>query len=63
MAKAKHKINVTLIKSTIGRLESHKACARGLGLRKISQTVELEDTPSIRGMIGKISYMVKVEGE
>lgn len=63
MAKAKHKISVTLIKSTIGRLESHKACARGLGLHKISQTVELEDTPSIRGMIGKISYMVKVEGE
>lgn len=63
MAKAKQKISVTLIKSTIGRLENHKACAKGLGLRKISQTVELEDTPSIRGMIGKISYMVRVEGE
>lgn len=63
MAKAKQKISVTLIKSTIGRLENHKACAKGLGLRKVSQTVELEDTPSIRGMIGKISYMVRVEGE
>ena len=63
MAKAKKTVSVTLIKSTAGRLASHKACAKGLGLRKISQTVELEDTPSIRGMINKISYMVKVEGE
>ena len=63
MAKAKKTVSVTLIKSTAGRLASHRACAQGLGLRKISQTVELEDTPSIRGMINKISYMVKVEGE
>ncbi len=63
MTKAKKKLSVTLTRSTIGRLAAHKACAKGLGLRRISQTVELEDTPSIRGMIDKISYMVKVEGE
>lgn len=60
MAKKKT-IKVTLIKSLIGRLEAHKACARGLGLKKISQAVEVEDTPSNRGMINKISYMLKVE--
>jgi large subunit ribosomal protein L30 len=63
MAKAKKKVSVTLTKSLIGRLASHKACANGLGLRKIRQTVELEDTPAIRGMINKIGYMVKVVGE
>jgi large subunit ribosomal protein L30 len=63
MAKTKKKVSVTLTKSLIGRLASHKACANGLGLRKIRQTVELEDTPAIRGMINKIGYMVKVAGE
>jgi len=63
MAKAKKKISVTLSKSLIGRLAKHKACAVGLGLSKVHQTVELEDTPSVRGMINKISYMVRVEGE
>jgi large subunit ribosomal protein L30 len=65
MARAKKtkKISVTLTKSLIGRLASHKACAKGLGLRKIRQTVELEDTPAIRGMISKIDYMVQVAGE
>jgi large subunit ribosomal protein L30 len=63
MAKAKNKIRVTMTKSLIGRLASHKACAKGLGLRKISQTVELEDTPAVRGMINKIGYMVDVAGE
>lgn len=58
-----NKINVTLIKSTIGRLESHKASVRGLGLKRINQTVSVEDTPSVRGMINKVSYMVRVEGE
>ncbi|UYM18828.1 50S ribosomal protein L30 [Endozoicomonas euniceicola] len=56
-------ITVKLIKSTNGRLESHKACVRGLGLRRINHTVEVEDTPSVRGMINKVSYLVKVEGE
>lgn len=54
-------IKVTLVKSLIGRLEAHKACARGLGLRKINQTVEVIDTPENRGMINKISYLVKSE--
>lgn len=62
MAKAKT-IKVTLTKSTIGRLKSHKACVAGLGLRKIRHTVEVEDTPANRGMIDKVSYMVSVEGE
>ncbi|AXK38552.1 50S ribosomal protein L30 [Crenobacter cavernae] len=55
-------VKVTLVKSLIGRLESHKACARGLGLKKIRQTVEVLDTPENRGMINKISYLLKSEG-
>lgn len=55
-------VKVTLVKSLIGRLEAHKACARGLGLRKIRQTVEVIDTPENRGMINKISYLIKCEG-
>lgn len=60
---AKKTVTVTQIKSASGRLEAHKACVRGLGLRRIGHTVELEDTPSVRGMINKVNYMVKVEGE
>lgn len=55
-------IKVTLIKSLIGRLESHKACARGLGLKKINQTVSVINTPENRGMVNKISYLVRSEG-
>ena len=54
-------VKVTQVKSSIGRLPKHKASLRGLGLRKINHTVELEDTPSVRGMINKVYYMVKVE--
>ncbi|MBU2895272.1 50S ribosomal protein L30 [Vibrio pectenicida] len=54
-------IKVTQTKSSIGRLPKHRACLKGLGLRKINHTVELEDTPCIRGMINKVFYMVKVE--
>ncbi len=54
-------IKVTQTKSTIGRLKAHKACIRGLGLRKINHTVEVEDTPAVRGMINKVTYMVSVE--
>ncbi len=54
-------IKVTQTKSSIGRLPKHKLCLKGLGLRKINHTVELEDTPSVRGMINKVYYMVKVE--
>lgn len=56
------KIRVTLVKSLIGRIESHKACANGLGLKKINQVVEVIDTPANRGMINKICYLVKSEG-
>jgi len=58
-----NKIKVTLTKSVHGRLPVHQKCVAGLGLRKIGHTVEVEDTPSVRGMINKVSYMVKVEGE
>jgi large subunit ribosomal protein L30 len=54
-------IKVTQTKSSIGRLPKHKASLRGLGLRRINHTVELEDTPCVRGMINKVQYMVKVE--
>ncbi|MBL4679172.1 MAG: 50S ribosomal protein L30 [Pseudomonadales bacterium] len=62
MAKQKT-IKVTLTKSTIGRLKSHKACVAGLGLKRIRHTVEVIDTPENRGMINKVSYMVNVVGE
>lgn len=58
---AENKISVTMTKSKIGRLKSHQACLKGLGLRKIRQTVQVIDTPENRGMINKISYMLKVE--
>ena len=60
---AKATIKVTQIKSTNGRLKNHKACVAGRGLRRIGHTVEVEDTPSVRGMINKVAYMVRVEGE
>jgi len=54
-------VKVTQMKSSIGRLPKHRATLKGLGLRRIRHTVELEDTPSVRGMINSVSYMVKVE--
>ncbi|MFT7005897.1 50S ribosomal protein L30 [Candidatus Colwellia aromaticivorans] len=54
-------VKVTQLKSSIGRLPKHRATLRGLGLRRINHTVELEDTPSVRGMINKVYYMIKVE--
>ena len=54
-------IKVTLTKSVIGRLKSHKACVSGLGLRRVRQSVEVIDTPENRGMINKVSYLLKVE--
>lgn len=50
-----------MIKSKIGRLASHKACLRGLGLRKIRQTVQIVDTAENRGMINKVAYMLLIE--
>lgn len=55
------KIRVTLVKSLIGTQQSHRATVRGLGLRRINQTVELGDTPEVRGMINKVAYLVKWE--
>ena len=60
MAKPKE-LKVTLVKSKHGRLESHKACVAGLGLRRMHQTVTVADTPENRGMINRISYMIAVE--
>jgi len=54
-------VKVTLIKSRFGRLKKHRACIRGLGLRRINHSVVVEDTPAIRGMINKISYLLRVE--
>ena len=55
------KLSVTMTKSKFGRLPRHQACLIGLGLRKINQTVEVLNTPENRGMINKVSYMLKVE--
>jgi large subunit ribosomal protein L30 len=55
-------VTVTLVRSVHGRLATHQACVRGLGLRRLHQTVTVEDTPCTRGMINKVSYMLKVEG-
>ncbi len=54
-------VKVTQVKSSIGRLPKHRATLKGLGLRRIRHTVELEDTPSVRGMINQVHYMIKVE--
>ncbi len=54
-------LKVTLVKSPIGTKESHRATVRGLGLRRMHHTVEVEDTPAVRGMINKVYYLVKCE--
>ena len=58
-----NKIKVKLVRSTNGRLASHKACVKGLGLRRMHQTVEVIDTPENRGMINRVNYMVKAVAE
>ncbi len=64
MAKAAKKtLKVTQIRSPIGRTQDQHQTLRGLGLYRINRTRELEDTPSVRGMINKISHLVRVEGE
>ncbi len=55
-------IKVTLLRSLIGTRPEHRASVRGLGLRRINHTVELADSPAIRGMINKVSYLVRCEG-
>jgi large subunit ribosomal protein L30 len=61
MSEAKAKIKVTLIKSPIGTIEKHRACVRGLGLRRLHSSAVLEDTPAVRGMINRVNYLVKFE--
>ncbi|MFT6153031.1 MAG: large subunit ribosomal protein L30 [Crocinitomicaceae bacterium] len=56
-------VKVTQTRSTIGKIPKHIATMKGLGLRRIGHTVELEDTDAIRGMINKVHYMIKVEAE
>jgi large subunit ribosomal protein L30 len=55
------KVTITLIKSISGRLPKHRKTLVGLGLRRINQKVQLEDTPCVRGMINQVSYLLKVE--
>lgn len=56
-----NKVKVTLVKSKYGRLKNHRACVAGLGLRRINHSVVVEDTPENRGMINKVSYLLRVE--
>lgn len=56
------KLKVTLVKSVIGTKPEHRATVRGLGLRRVNHTVEIQDTPSNRGMIDAVSYLLKCEG-
>ncbi len=58
---AKATIKVTQIRSRNGRIRSHRACLDGLGLRRIGHTVTVEDTPSVRGMIKRVDYLLRVE--
>ncbi|MEK7258586.1 MAG: 50S ribosomal protein L30 [Pseudomonadota bacterium] len=60
---ATKQVKVTLVRSPIGTMERHRQCLKGLGLRRMHQSVELQDTPAVRGLISKIRYMLFVEGE
>ena len=60
-SKAQGTVRVTLVRSMHGRLKRHRACVRGLGLKRMHQTVEVEDSPCTRGMINRVSYLLKVE--
>ena len=61
MSESDKLVRLTLVKSTIGRLKSHRECVKGLGLRRMHHTVEVEDTACNRGMINKVSYLLSVE--
>ena len=56
------KLKITLVKSMVGRPEKHRRVLRGMGLTKLNKTVELTDTPEIRGMVHKVSHLVRTEG-
>ena len=55
------KIKITLVKSMNGKPEKHRKVLKGMGLTKMHKTVELEDTPAVRGMVNKVTHLVKVE--
>lgn len=57
---ADNRFKVQLVRSVHGRLKAHRDCVRGLGLRRMHQVVEVEDTPATRGMVNKVHYMVRV---
>ena len=59
---AAKKIKITLVKSVIGTKQDHRATVRGLGLRRLNSSSELQDTPAVRGMIKKVAYLLKCEG-
>jgi large subunit ribosomal protein L30 len=63
MMPSDRKIRVTLVKGTNCCREDHRATVRGLGLKRINHTVELEDTRAVRGMVNKVGYLLKVAGE
>ncbi len=54
-------LRITLVKSMIGRPEKHRKVLRGMGLNKVNRSVELEDTPAVRGMVQKVSHLVTAE--
>jgi large subunit ribosomal protein L30 len=58
---SKKTMKVTLVRSPNSTRESHRATVRGLGLRRLNHTVEIEDTPATRGMVRKVAYLVKCE--
>ncbi|MBL8395824.1 MAG: 50S ribosomal protein L30 [Candidatus Accumulibacter sp.] len=60
---AEKTVKVTLVRSLIGTKASHRATVRGLGLRRLNSSSVLEDTPAVRGMINKVSYLLKCEGQ
>ena len=59
---AQKTVKVTLVKSVIGTKQSHRDTVRGLGLKRLNQSVVLVDSPAIRGMVNKVNYLVKCEG-
>ena len=61
MSKTAKQIKVTLVRSPCGRLKVHRDCVRGLGLRRLRHSVTLTDTPEVRGMIEKASFLLRVE--
>lgn len=62
MAEGAKTIKVTLVRSLIGTRPEHRASVRGLGLRRVNHTVEVIDTPANRGMINRVSYLLRCEG-